>query len=101
MAAVSPDTTQKTIVFDGVAKMDLTAQPGTDACIKRITHKDGSFGGECIFVPAHTDPSKCDGMSSPEQILSHLGCRMVLPERPVYPQSKGVQGVVATTQAGP
>ncbi|GIL45175.1 hypothetical protein Vafri_2503 [Volvox africanus] len=37
--------------MNGLAKMDLEAAPGTDACVAMIKYPPGVTGGEAVFVP--------------------------------------------------
>lgn len=46
---------------DGIAKFDLFAPEGKDACVGRVTFPKGCYGGEAFFTPRHQDPALCDG----------------------------------------
>lgn len=39
------------VKWDGVAKLDLGAPPGTDALVKKITMPPRCHNGETMFVP--------------------------------------------------
>ncbi|KXZ51783.1 hypothetical protein GPECTOR_11g227 [Gonium pectorale] len=51
LATMETSATCNTPSFTGIAKMDLTAQPGTDACAGCIAYPAGTYGGEAVFVP--------------------------------------------------
>ncbi|GBF94451.1 hypothetical protein Rsub_07265 [Raphidocelis subcapitata] len=52
-------TKNKAVKWDGVAKIDLWAPEGSDACAGRIKLPPGHYNGETQFVPRHDDPSLC------------------------------------------
>ncbi|KAK9808682.1 hypothetical protein WJX72_001857 [[Myrmecia] bisecta] len=48
--------------FVGVVKIDLEAPADTkDAVVGRLSYGEHCGGGEAQFVPAHSDPTKCNG----------------------------------------
>jgi len=48
-------------LFDGVAKIDLTAPAGTDATVARLAHGPGRHGGEAVFVADPKRAGQVDG----------------------------------------
>lgn len=44
-------TANRAVKWDGVAKIDLQAPEGADACVGRITLPPGHHNGETVFVP--------------------------------------------------
>ncbi|GLC54223.1 hypothetical protein PLESTB_000836900 [Pleodorina starrii] len=47
--------------FTGIAKMDLGAAPGTDACVGMVKYPAGTLGGEAVFVPRDGATAEDDG----------------------------------------
>lgn len=48
------DPAASTAAFTGIAKADITAKPGKDAVVAKITYPPGVYGGEAVFVPKVT-----------------------------------------------
>ncbi|KAG2490110.1 hypothetical protein HYH03_011416 [Edaphochlamys debaryana] len=48
------DTSAGTPSFTGIAKIDLGAKPGKDACCGKIVYPPGCYGGEAVYVPRAT-----------------------------------------------
>ncbi|GIL78894.1 hypothetical protein Vretimale_112 [Volvox reticuliferus] len=57
----TPDHNASPLAFLGIAKMDLEAAPGTDACVAMINYPPGMFGGEAVFVPRAGTTVEDDG----------------------------------------
>ena len=53
-----------TLVVQGIVKLDLLQQ-GERAVVGKVAHGPHVFGGEAFFVPAHEDPSQCQGGPQP------------------------------------
>ncbi|EFJ52660.1 hypothetical protein VOLCADRAFT_85861 [Volvox carteri f. nagariensis] len=55
------DASSSLPAFNGIAKMNLAAPPGSDACVAKVNYPPGVLGGEAVFVPRNGAVTEDDG----------------------------------------